>query len=267
MNRIELRDFCDIVKHEENHEKDRSLTQFAIRVMNRILEKSFENFRLYTGQTLPQSAESRYYAFVDRASKQFDFSSIVRSWSKTMLLPESELICRDSIDPPRLSPHSELWNTMKRLASVEYPSLTEPEKREFCIFVHELVQDFRSTVPGELLKIAARLDNLEALIPINKATPQINEICGQRITRMIRSGTGIPQLENLAVLDGLVAEAAHISGKTKVCGIISEWNRGTLNEEQLVANIKLAAVPTPAAARVLALPHAHDTLAPADHRG
>ncbi len=185
-----------------------------------------------------------------------------------MLLPESEPICDvTGIDPPRLSPHSELWNMIKNLASVEYPSLTGPEKRDFCIFVHELVEDFYSTVPGELSKITTRLFDLEILRPINKATPQINEICGQRITRMIPPHTGIAQLENLAALDGLVAEAAHISGKTKVCGIISEWNRGTLNEEQLVANIKLAAVPTPAAARVLALPHAHDTLAPADHRG
>ncbi len=193
-------------------------------------------FRVHTGYVMPETVETKFFAFVEEASKTFDFKKVVGIWNRhnpfqhavdqvfspIQIFRESgDVVCAvGGFEFPRL--YKDVWNKMQLLAD-KHSTWTEAEKHDFCLIAQEFVYDVKHRpLVGEESLIGKKFKDFDALI-WSKSTPHINSLCG-RLNRVFDR-----DLKQLAMIDSLVAEV----GEAKACPIMAQ----TQTDYSLTSNI------------------------------
>ena len=233
MNQDELTEYCGYVKEYIPSETEGRMIQLALKSISRQADILFAIFQQFTGKTMRETTESRFYQFIESASKMFDISQVLDIWISAspfkMVLSDDQKICGSyPSDPARLSDDSRTWHTIKRMA-MHFSSWSPDEQVDFCSIVNSLMWE-------GVRKVDASLKKFEDLLQVNKDIPQINHLCG-RITRLL------PLEINLGVFDGLVAEIElQPPTKGKGCKVIRDWNHGEiLTADALIEQLEVAA--------------------------
>ena len=252
MNMEELTEFCHLVKEFEPPVTDAKMIELALESINRQSDVLLEIFKIFTGTYMGESMESRFYTFIERASREFNVSAMYSDWQRTLPLQKtdrSESIC--GLYPPdygRLSEKKKKWQIILQLAQ-DYSTWPTVDQERFCDLAEFGIVNIEFTTGVFSKSFDLMFQNFNDLLRINMNTPQINRLCG-RITR-----AGIPPEINLSVLDGLVAEA----GATAGCNVVHKWNNHKIMDADRFVKMMESTVaghlaPPPDPARISAAP-------------